>query len=156
METSMLKKKTLDVGKKSTVSKTKSPASKTRSKDQPTEYIDVAQQEAMIAKAAYFKAMQRDFVAGHEMDDWLAAEADIYGLVYWKPIDGALTLRWSIEGINLLLENRIGLLLRSLLSALKKCSLFIMVATCLSACNTVQGLGKDIEKGGEVIQKSAK
>jgi hypothetical protein len=26
--------------------------------------------------------MQRDFVAGHEMDDWLAAEADIYGLVY--------------------------------------------------------------------------
>ena len=82
METSMLKKKTLDVGKKSTASKTKSPASKTRSKDQPTEYIDVAEQEAMLAKAAYFKAMQRDFVAGHEMDDWLAAEADIYGLVY--------------------------------------------------------------------------
>ena len=82
METSMVKKMTLGVDKKSTVSKTKSPTSKTRSKDQPTEYIDVAQQEAMIAKAAYFKAMQRDFVAGHEMDDWLAAEADIYGLVY--------------------------------------------------------------------------
>ena len=71
-------------------------------------------------------------------------------------MDAALTLRLSIEGINLILENRIRLLLRYLLSALKKCSLFIMVATCLSACNTVQGLGKDIEKGGEVIQKSAK
>ncbi|MBZ4201391.1 MAG: DUF2934 domain-containing protein [Methylotenera sp.] len=45
-------------------------------------YRTEAQQEAMIAKAAYFKAMQRNFVAGHEMDDWLAAEADIYGLVY--------------------------------------------------------------------------
>lgn len=75
METSMVKKTTLDVDKKPTVSKTKS-------KDQPTDYVDVAQQEAMIAKAAYFKAMQRNFVAGHEMDDWLAAEADIYGLVY--------------------------------------------------------------------------
>jgi len=72
------------------------------------------------------------------------------------PMHGVLTLRCSIEGINLLLENRIGLLLTSLPSALKKCSLFIMVAICLSACNTVQGLGKDIEKGGEVIQKSAK
>jgi hypothetical protein len=78
----MVNKTTLNVDKKLTVSKPKSPVRKPRPNDQPTEYIDVAQQEAMIAKAAYFKAMQRDFVAGHEMDDWLAAEADIYGLVY--------------------------------------------------------------------------
>jgi predicted small secreted protein len=26
----------------------------------------------------------------------------------------------------------------------------------LSACNTVQGIGKDVKKGGEVIEKSAK
>ncbi|HSO07976.1 MAG TPA: entericidin A/B family lipoprotein [Pelomicrobium sp.] len=26
----------------------------------------------------------------------------------------------------------------------------------LSACNTVAGIGKDIEKGGEAIQKSVK
>ncbi len=26
----------------------------------------------------------------------------------------------------------------------------------LSACNTVQGIGKDIKKGGEVIEKTAK
>ena len=26
----------------------------------------------------------------------------------------------------------------------------------LSACNTIQGIGKDIEKGGEAIQRSTK
>ena len=26
----------------------------------------------------------------------------------------------------------------------------------LSACNTMQGIGKDIEKGGEAIQKATK
>jgi len=26
----------------------------------------------------------------------------------------------------------------------------------LGACNTVQGIGKDIERGGEALQKSAK
>lgn len=26
----------------------------------------------------------------------------------------------------------------------------------LSACNTVQGIGKDVKKGGEVLEKSAK
>lgn len=26
----------------------------------------------------------------------------------------------------------------------------------LSACNTVQGIGKDVKKGGEVIEKAAK
>jgi predicted small secreted protein len=28
--------------------------------------------------------------------------------------------------------------------------------TVLAGCNTVQGLGKDIEKGGEAIQKAVK
>ena len=32
----------------------------------------------------------------------------------------------------------------------------IVAALVLSACNTVQGLGKDIEKGGEAIQKATK
>jgi len=39
---------------------------------------------------------------------------------------------------------------------MKKLFFFVMVAMALSACNTVQGLGKDIEKGGEAIQKSTK
>ncbi|MBL8460305.1 entericidin A/B family lipoprotein [Zoogloea sp.] len=33
-------------------------------------------------------------------------------------------------------------------------SVFALLA--LTGCNTVQGLGKDIEKGGEAIQKAAK
>jgi entericidin B len=38
-----------------------------------------------------------------------------------------------------------------------KTFLFIIAAAfALAACNTVQGVGKDIEKGGEAIQKSAK
>lgn len=32
-----------------------------------------------IATAAYFRAMQRGFQPGHELDDWLAAEAEIAG-----------------------------------------------------------------------------
>lgn len=35
-------------------------------------------------------------------------------------------------------------------------TLFTLLALCfaLSACNTIQGMGKDIEKGGEAVQKS--
>ena len=32
----------------------------------------------------------------------------------------------------------------------------IALVICLSACNTVQGIGKDIKKGGEAIEKAAK
>ncbi|TVO69176.1 entericidin A/B family lipoprotein [Denitromonas ohlonensis] len=31
-----------------------------------------------------------------------------------------------------------------------------MALVSLSACNTVRGVGQDIEKGGEAIQKAAK
>ncbi|MBT0960792.1 entericidin A/B family lipoprotein [Denitromonas iodatirespirans] len=31
-----------------------------------------------------------------------------------------------------------------------------MAVLTLSACNTVRGVGQDIEKGGEAIQKAAK
>ena len=35
--------------------------------------------------------------------------------------------------------------------------LFALIATIslLAACNTIQGVGKDIKKGGEVIEKAA-
>ena len=36
---------------------------------------------AMIAKAAYYRAEKRRFAAGHELEDWLAAEAEIEDLV---------------------------------------------------------------------------
>jgi predicted small secreted protein len=34
--------------------------------------------------------------------------------------------------------------------------LISFLALVLSACNTVQGIGKDVKKGGEVIEKVAK
>lgn len=41
---------------------------------------DLAQSEidSMIAQAAYYIAEQRGFEPGHEVDDWLQAEAQIY------------------------------------------------------------------------------
>jgi len=33
---------------------------------------------------------------------------------------------------------------------------FISLALLMTGCNTVQGVGKDIEKAGEAIQKSSK
>ena len=32
----------------------------------------------------------------------------------------------------------------------------IVIAFTLTACNTINGMGKDIEKGGEAVQKSTK
>lgn len=39
---------------------------------------------------------------------------------------------------------------------MKKLFCLLCIAVTLSACNTVAGIGKDLEKGGEAIQKSAK
>ena len=33
---------------------------------------------------------------------------------------------------------------------------FALTIIALSACNTVRGVGKDIQKGGEAIEKSTK
>ena len=32
---------------------------------------------------------------------------------------------------------------------------FLALTFSLSACNTIRGVGKDIQKGGEIIQKAA-
>ena len=37
---------------------------------------DPVQRHTMIAEAAYFRAEQRGFEAGHELEDWLGAEAE--------------------------------------------------------------------------------
>lgn len=39
--------------------------------------IDAEQRRAMIAQAAYFRAEKRGFAPGAELQDWLAAEAEI-------------------------------------------------------------------------------
>lgn len=48
------------------------------SAEQPTEVAAPgaeSRQQAMIAEAAYFLAEKRGFEAGHELEDWLTAEA---------------------------------------------------------------------------------
>ena len=40
-------------------------------------FVDPQQRAALIAKAAYFRAMNRGFAPGNEMADWLAAEAEV-------------------------------------------------------------------------------
>jgi hypothetical protein len=37
----------------------------------------VADRYASIAQAAYFRSQHRGFKPGHEMEDWLAAEAEV-------------------------------------------------------------------------------
>lgn len=39
---------------------------------------------------------------------------------------------------------------------MKKLVLIIMCAIVLAGCNTMRGVGKDIEQAGEAIQKSTK
>ena len=39
--------------------------------------VDAEMRRGMIAAAAYFIAERRGFAAGHELDDWVAAEAAI-------------------------------------------------------------------------------
>lgn len=39
---------------------------------------------------------------------------------------------------------------------MRKLFFLLLMALSVSACNTVHGLGKDLEKGAEVIQDAAK
>jgi hypothetical protein len=40
-------------------------------------FVDPAQRAGLIAKAAYFRAERRGFTPGGELEDWLAAEAEV-------------------------------------------------------------------------------
>jgi len=48
-----------------------------KSKSAPARASDGAQRQAMIAEAAYYCAERRGFAPGHELEDWLRAEAEI-------------------------------------------------------------------------------
>lgn len=39
---------------------------------------------------------------------------------------------------------------------MKAASILVLLTLFLSACNTVEGIGKDIKKGGEAIERAAK
>jgi len=56
------------------------PGAKPNSSASPDERpIDPTQREAMIRKAAYLRAERRGFAMGKEIEDWLAAEAEVDG-----------------------------------------------------------------------------
>jgi hypothetical protein len=37
----------------------------------------------MIAEAAYYRAQEREFAPGHELEDWLEAEAELRTQLEW-------------------------------------------------------------------------
>jgi hypothetical protein len=43
------------------------------------------ERQALIAKAAYWRAEKRGFQAGHELEDWFAAEAEVNQLLAGAP-----------------------------------------------------------------------
>jgi hypothetical protein len=54
------------------------PGAKPNSSASPNQRpIDPTQREAMIRKAAYLRAERRGFGMGKEIEDWLAAEAEV-------------------------------------------------------------------------------
>jgi DUF2934 family protein len=43
----------------------------------PAKRVSQEERRNMIARAAYFRAERRNFAPGHELADWVAAEADV-------------------------------------------------------------------------------
>jgi hypothetical protein len=43
----------------------------------PVKPVNEAERRAMIARAAYFRAERRNFAPGQELEDWVAAEAEV-------------------------------------------------------------------------------
>lgn len=44
--------------------------------------FDINARDQMVAEAAYYRAQRRGFEPGHELEDWLASEADIDAYLY--------------------------------------------------------------------------
>ena len=57
----------------------RSPQAKPDSGRQPSGRVTAEQRQVMICEAAYYIAEHRGFEAGHDVDDWLAAERQIDG-----------------------------------------------------------------------------
>lgn len=74
--------------KRRAVSTEASPAESNQSTPSASSVADAARQ-AMIAEAAYYRAQKRGFVPGRELDDWLAAEAEISGQVLERVLPAA-------------------------------------------------------------------
>ncbi|MEQ1487343.1 MAG: DUF2934 domain-containing protein [Methylotenera sp.] len=58
-------------------SKAKVSAVKPRPRVQAKKPLKIEDDVCLVAVCAYYKAEARGFEPGHEMDDWLAAEAEV-------------------------------------------------------------------------------
>jgi len=54
-------------------------------------FVDPQQRTSLIATAAYLRAQGRGFEAGHELEDWLAAEAEVDAELLRGTADSART-----------------------------------------------------------------
>jgi hypothetical protein len=43
----------------------------------PVKQVSEEERRSMIERAAYFRAERRNFEPGHELEDWVAAEAEV-------------------------------------------------------------------------------
>jgi hypothetical protein len=43
----------------------------------PVKRVSEEERRALIARAAYFRAERRNFAPGQELEDWVAAEAEV-------------------------------------------------------------------------------
>lgn len=53
------------------------PAAKPADTPNQPNFVDPQQRSMLIARAAYYRAMDRGFAPGNEVADWLAAEAEV-------------------------------------------------------------------------------
>jgi len=66
--------------KRAAVKKPATPVRKTGTKPEaavPPAQVGNEERRALVAQAAYYRAERRGFTDGHELEDWLAAEAEI-------------------------------------------------------------------------------
>jgi hypothetical protein len=58
-----------------------------RSTSEQHSRMDVSSEEArrQIAEAAYYRAKQRGFEPGHELEDWIEAESEVMGRLNERP-----------------------------------------------------------------------
>jgi hypothetical protein len=52
--------------------------------------VSIEERYQLISKAAYFRAEQRSFAPGHELEDWLEAEAEIERNLPQIPMDNLI------------------------------------------------------------------
>jgi len=63
-----------------------------------------SERQALIATEAYLRAERRNFAAGHELADWLAAEAEVNARLFARPQAGWILRR----GNGRIRRNRVG------------------------------------------------